>query len=148
MQRSTASPDDHISSISDDDVRADISTLDAEISRLMEGQERVLWEGKFWGGSDQRIIGYGAYEYRGRSGRSGEWFVVGLAAQKNYITVFVNAVADGAYVAEAYRERLGKAKIGRSSVSFKRLSDIDLPVLTELIMRARSQILGTTSPTR
>ena len=50
----------------------------------------------------------------------------------------MNAVADGAHLAEAYRDRLGKAKIGRSSISFKRLSDIDLPVLTELITRARS----------
>ena len=79
MDRSMMSPDEHIASLPDD-VRADISRLDAEISRVMKGQERVLWEGKFWGGSDQRIIGYGAYRYTGRSGASGEWFVVGLAA--------------------------------------------------------------------
>jgi len=141
MQRSKTSPDDHIASLADD-VRSDISTLDAEISRLMKGQERVLWEGKFWGGSEQRIIGYGSYRYTGKSGASGEWFVVGLAAQKNYITVFVNAVADGAYVAESYKERLGKAKVGRSSISFKRLSDIDLAVLSEAITRARTVTPG------
>ena len=141
MQRSKTSPDDHIASLADD-VRSDISTLDAEISRLMKGQERVLWEGKFWGGSEQRIIGYGSYRYTGKSGASGDWFVVGLAAQKNYITVFVNAVADGAYVAESYKERLGKAKVGRSSISFKRLSDIDLAVLSEAITRARTVTPG------
>ena len=141
MERSTRSPDDHIASLPDD-VREDITRLDAEISRVMKGQERVLWEGKFWGGSDQRIIGYGSYRYTGRSGASGEWFVIGLAAQKNYITVFVTAVADGAYVAETYRERLGKAKVGRSSISFKRLSDINLDVLSDLITRARTVTLG------
>jgi hypothetical protein len=141
MERSTKSPDDHIASLPDD-VREDITRLDTEISRVMRGHERVLWEGKFWGGSDQHIIGYGSYRYTGRSGASGEWFVIGLAAQKNYITVFVTAVADGAYLAETYRERLGKAKVGRSSISFKRLADIRLDVLSELITHARTVTLG------
>ena len=141
MQRTDRSVDEHIASLADD-VRADIARLDEVISSVMKGHERVLWEGRFWGGSDQRIIGYGAYTYKGRSGATGEWFVIGLAAQKNYISVFVTAVDEGAYLAEAYRERLGKAKIGRSSISFKRLADIDLPVLIELITRARKVTLG------
>ena len=137
MQRSDRTPDEHIASVPDD-VREDIATLDAEISRVMADTDRVLWTGKFWGGSDQRIIGYGTYSYKGKSGGSGEWMLIGLAAQKNYITVFVNAYADGAPLAESYKDRLGKAKIGKSTVSFKRLADIDLAVLLELIARARS----------
>ena len=141
MQRTTRSVDDHIKSLPDD-VRPDMARLDEEIASVMKGHERVMWEGKFWGGSDQRIIGYGRYTYKGRSGATGEWFVIGLAAQKNYITVFVVAVENGAYLSEAYKDRLGKAKIGRSSVSFKRLSDINLPVLTELITHAREVTAG------
>ncbi len=139
MQRSDRSPDEHIASVPEE-VRPDIETLDAEIRRVMAGADRVLWTGKFWGGSDQRIIGYGTYEYKGKSGSSGEWMLIGLAAQKNYITVFVNALADGAPVAEAYKDRLGKAKIGKSTISFKRLADIDLDVLLELIARARTAV--------
>jgi hypothetical protein len=141
MQRSERSPDDYIASLPDD-LRDDIARLDAEISGVMKGHERVLWEGKFWGGSQQHIIGYGSYSYKGKSGASGEWHVIGLAQQKNYITVFVVAVEDGKYLAEEYRDRLGKAKIGKSSISFKRLSDIDVPVLLELITRAREVQLG------
>jgi hypothetical protein len=136
MQRSSMTPDEHIASLPDD-VRGDIAALDARISEVMGDAGRVLWEGRFWGGSDQRIIGYGEYSYTGRSGRSGEWFIVGLAAQKNYISVFVNAVDGGSYLAERYAERLGKAKVGKSSISFKRLSDIDLNVLLELVGSAR-----------
>lgn len=136
MQRSSTTPDEHIASLPDD-VRGDIEALDARISEVMGDAGRILWEGRFWGGSDQRIIGYGEYSYTGRSGRSGEWFIVGLAAQKNYISVFVNAAPDGAYVAERYADRLGKVKVGRSSISFKRLADIDLDILLELIARAR-----------
>ena len=111
MQRSTTTPDQHIASLPDD-VRGDIATLDAQISEVMAGEERVLWEGRFWGGSDQHIIGYGAYTYTGRSGASGEWFVVGLAAQKNYLSVFVNGAEDGNSLVERYAARLGKAKVG------------------------------------
>jgi hypothetical protein len=137
VQRSTTPPEDFVASLPDD-VRTDIATLDAEISRVMAGYERVLWEGKFWGGSEQRIIGYGSYRYQGKSGASGEWFVIGLAKQKNYITVFVNAVLDGAYMAEAFSGRLGKAKVGKSTVTFKKLADIDIAVLSELLTSARS----------
>jgi hypothetical protein len=66
-----------------------------------------------------------------------DWFIAGLAAQKNYITVFVTAVEEGAYLAERYADRLGKVKVGRTTVSFKRLADVDLKVLLELIRRAR-----------
>ena len=135
MQRSDVTPDQFLASVGLD-VKPDMETLDRELSKVMTGLERVLWEGKFWGGSDQHIIGYGAYRYQGRSGRSGEWFVVGLAAQKNYLTVFVNAAEGGKDVAPIYA-RLGKAKIGRSTISFKRLSDIDLSALLELVTRAR-----------
>jgi hypothetical protein len=136
MQVSDKTPDAYIAGL-DDDVSEQIAALDVEIAQVMSGLERVLWEGRFWGGSEQHIIGYGRYRYTGRSGRSGEWFIVGLAAQKNYITVFVNAVDNGAYVAETYKDRLGKVKVGRSSVSFKRLTDVDIAVLTELVARAR-----------
>ena len=139
MQRSSTTPDEHIASLPDD-VRGDIAALDARISEVMGDAGRVLWEGRFWGGSDQRIIGYGEYSYTGRSGRSGEWFIVGLAAQKNYISVFVNAADDRGYLAERYADRLGKAKVGKSSISFKRLSDIDLDVLLELVGSARKVV--------
>ncbi len=137
MQRTDRPVEEHIASLPDD-VHADMARLDAEISLLMAGHQRVLWEGKFWGGTDQNIIGYGVYSYKGRSGASGEWFVVGLAAQKNYITVYGVAPSDDTAEAKAILDRLGKAKIGRSTVSFKRLSEIGLPTVLELVDRART----------
>jgi len=137
MQRTDRPVEEHIVSLPTD-VRADMARLDAEISLVMADHQRVLWEGKFWGGTDQNIIGYGVYSYQGRSGASGEWFVVGLAAQKSYITVYGVAPSDYTDEAKAIRDRLGKAKIGRNTVSFKRLSDIDLPTLLKLVDRART----------
>jgi hypothetical protein len=136
MQRSNMSPDEHIASLPDG-VREDIATLDAVIVSAMPGVDRVVWEGKFWGGTDQRIIGYGTYHYKGRSGAEGEWFIVGLAVQKTYLSLYVTGAADGTSLAKLYAPRLGKAKAGSANLQFKRASDVDLDVFRELVARAR-----------
>ncbi len=136
MERSTTTPDQHIASLPDG-VREDIAILDAAISEAMSGIERVLWEGVFWGGSSQQIIGYGSYRYRGRSGAEGEWFIVGLAAQKNYLSLYVNGAEDGTTLAKRYGPNLGKVKAGSGNIQFKRASEIDLDALRELVVRAR-----------
>ena len=136
MERSTTTPDEFIATLPDD-VRADMATLDRVISAAFAGDERVLWEGKFWGGTQQHIIGYGSYHYSGRSGAEGEWFVVGLAAQKNYLSLYVNATVDGQYVGKVYAPRLGKVKAGSANLQFKRAADLDLDVLRELATAAR-----------
>jgi hypothetical protein len=137
MQKSTTTtPEEHIASLPDD-VRADIATLDGAIAAAMPGEERVVWEGKFWGGTDQRIIGYGSYHYRGRSGAEGEWFIIGLAAQTSYLSLYVNAVDDGVKLGQRYAERLGKVKAKGANVQVKRASDVDLDVLREMVARAR-----------
>jgi hypothetical protein len=136
MERSKLSPDQHIASLPDG-VRDDIATLDTVIADAMAGEERVLWEGVFWGGSSQHIIGYGSYRYVGRSGSEGDWFIVGLAAQKNYLSLYVNAADDGQYIGKAYAPRLGKVKAGSANLQFKRASDLDLDVLREMVVRAR-----------
>ena len=136
MDRSTASVDEHIASLPDG-VREEIAALDAEIGTVMAGMERTLWEGVFWGGSSQHIIGYGSYRYKGRSGAEGEWFIVGLAAQKNYLSVYINAADDGQSLAKLYAPRLGKVKAGSANLQFKRAADIDFDVLREMVARAR-----------
>lgn len=140
MERSPVSPDDHIASLPDG-VREEIAALDVEISRVMAGEERVLWEGPMWGGTHQRIIGYGALVQEQRGG-SVEWFTVGLAAQKSHLSLYVNAAEDGQYLAKRYADRLGKVKVGSANVAFKRLSDIELPVLLEMAERARDLMLS------
>ena len=92
------------------------------------------------------MIGYGKYHYRYATGREGDWCMIALASQKNYISLYVVASCDGAYVAEGYKERLPKANIGKSCVRIKRLADVDLDVVRELvkagaeIMREQSQV--------
>lgn len=137
MENVNTRPDAYIKSLSDD-VRADVAKLDKEISKIMKGASRVLWSGLFWGGSKQNIIGYGDYPYL-RKGKKIEWFFIGLAVQKNYVSLYVNAVEDNKYLSQKYADQLGKVKVGASSISFKRLDDVDLPKLLEMLKRASLQ---------
>jgi hypothetical protein len=58
---------------------------------------------------------------------------IGIANNKQYISLYCCAADEKGYVAEGYRKRLPKANIGKSCVRFKRLSDLDEEVLRELI---------------
>ena len=85
--------------------------------------------------------GYGKYHYRYRSGREGDWILIGFASNKNYISLYITATTgDGRYLAESYRPRLPKASIGKSCIRFKRLSDVDIEVLTALLKEAAAHI--------
>ena len=136
MERVETSPGEYLASLPEE-VGADMTALDELITAALPGRSRCLWEGVFWGGSEQRIIGYGDMSYVRSDKKRVDWFLVGLARQKSYYSVYVNAVDGRRYVAEAYADRLGKAKVGKSSISFRTMADVDLDILSELIERAR-----------
>jgi len=82
------------------------------------------------------MLGYGKYHYRYPSGREGDWMLVGVASNKNYISLYVTASAPGGgYLAERYQDQLPKASIGKSCIRFKRLGDVDQDVLERLLRR-------------
>lgn len=139
MEKTATDPDTYIASLPAKR-RADLLSLDAHISQLMPGHSRVMWEGRFWGGSDQRIVGYGDYSYQRSGKQTVEWFIVGLAPQKNYISIYVNAADEDGHLVKKYADRLGKVKIGSAAISFKTVDDIDLDVLGELVTQARDRM--------
>ena len=130
-----SSPDDYIAN-QEQGVREVLDELHTLIKKALPGRDFCMWEGVFWGGSEQRIIGYGNYTYLRSDKKQIEWFLVGLTRQKNYFSVYVNAVEDKVYLAEIYGPRLGKVKTGKSSISFRNLSDVNLDVLSEMIEHA------------
>jgi uncharacterized protein YdhG (YjbR/CyaY superfamily) len=79
------------------------------------------------------MLAYGRYHYRYESGREGEWFIIGLASNKGAISLYVSAGDGTWYLAESYADRLGKVSVGKSCVRIKRLEDVDLDALRELI---------------
>lgn len=129
-------PGDHIASFEDTDVRACMAKLDALIVDALPDRRRDLWEGVFWGGTSQSIIGYGHIVQPRPRGADVDWFLVGLAKQKAGYSLYVNATTEKAYLAHSYADRLGKAKLGAASIGFKKLEDVDLDVLRDLLEHA------------
>jgi hypothetical protein len=121
-------------------------TVEEHIDSLPEGREEIVravhervraaapeLDVKMW---TDKIIGYGTYHYRYASGREGDWFPIGLANNKQYVSLYICAADDDGYLAEQNADRLGKVSVGKSCIRFKRLEDIDLDVVSELCRRA------------
>ncbi|MDQ3065098.1 MAG: DUF1801 domain-containing protein [bacterium] len=83
------------------------------------------------------MIGYGSFPYKNYKKEDIEWPVIALANQKNYVSLYVCAVKDGEYLAEKYKDKLGKVSVGKSCIRFKKLDDLNLDDLKELLILAR-----------
>ncbi|MBT8213332.1 MAG: DUF1801 domain-containing protein [Acidimicrobiia bacterium] len=136
METSQRDVDEFLASLPDE-FRDDMTEADAVIAAEMDGLPRQLYEGKFWGGTDQQIIGYGTMVTTRSDKSEVEWFVVGLAAQKRHLSVYINAVEDRQYLSEKYGDTLGKVKVGKASIGFTSAADIDLAALGRLVAKAR-----------
>ncbi len=82
------------------------------------------------------MLGYGTFPYKNSKKEMGVWHTVGLASQKNYISIYVCSVVDGKYVAETHKKELGKVTVGKSCISFKKLEDLNLDVLKKVLKTA------------
>ncbi|MET0989354.1 MAG: hypothetical protein ABWY54_01775 [Glaciihabitans sp.] len=135
MDKTQRDPSEYIDSLPEP-VRRDIHLLDEAIAGVMPDAERVMWEGVFWGGTEQHIIGYGELVQPRPGKKTVEWFVVGLTVQKDAISVYVNAVEHGQYLAEKYASTLGTVSTGKSVIRFRTASDLNLEALLDLVRRA------------
>lgn len=122
--------------IAANDPDGSLARIDEVITAALPGAARELWRGVFWGGTDQSIIGYGGIEQSRPRGRSVTWFLVGLARQKNHVSLYVNAAEDRTYLAKVYGPRLGRTRTGSASISFTSVEDLDLDVLDEMVRHA------------
>jgi hypothetical protein len=99
--------------------RDDIARLHERVKAVAPGLAAATQSG---------MLAYGRYEYRYASGREGSWFVLGIASNKAYISMYAPTLDLEPYVA-----RLPKANLGRGCIRFKRVDDVDLAVLDEVI---------------
>jgi uncharacterized protein YdhG (YjbR/CyaY superfamily) len=82
------------------------------------------------------MLGYGSFPYKNYKGEMLDWPIVALANQKQYMSIYVCAIADGEYLAEKYADKLGKVNVGKSCIRFKKLDDLDIPMLKKLLKEA------------
>ena len=82
---------------------------------------------KLWGTS---IIGFGDFHYKYKSGREGDWFLTGFSPRKNALTVYL--MCDLSHEGLDF-DGLGKYKLSKGCLYFKKIEDVDLNVLTQII---------------
>jgi uncharacterized protein YdhG (YjbR/CyaY superfamily) len=82
------------------------------------------------------MIGYGSFKYKNYKKEVIDWPTVSLASQKNYISIYICSVENGEYIAEKYKNDLGKVSVGKSCIRFKKLTDLNLTTLEKVIKLA------------
>src|SRR5262245_6761030 len=123
-----------LDSIVDAQQRQDSRTI-AEIMREITGVAPCMW------GSS--IVGFGSYHYRYASGREGDWPLTGFSPRKQNLTLYLSYGFDQHH---ELLERLGKYKVGKACLYLKRLDDVDLAALREIIRQSVEQVTRANMP--
>lgn len=123
-QPTRASVDDFLASVPDARRREDSRRL-VPIFEKITGEKATMW--------GSAIVGFGRYHYRYESGREGDAPLTGFSPRKNDLTLY----CDPAFTSFKDRlDRLGKHKTGVSCLYLKRLDDVDVDVLEEILTAA------------
>jgi Domain of unknown function (DU1801) len=113
--------DDFIEAVPNEEMRADSRVL------LKMMQKATKKKPKMWGPT---MIGFGDFHYKYASGHEGDTFLIGFSPRKAAISLYLScAIEEHAPLLN----KLGKHKTGKGCLYVKRLSDIDLKVLEQLI---------------
>ena len=120
-QPNNLSVDDFIDAVESEQKRDDSRFL-IKIMQEITGEEPVMW-----GAS---IVGFGNYHYKYDSGREGDWMLAGFSPRKQNMTVYMMGGFENQDVLLA---KIGKVKSSVGCLYVKKLADIDLEVLKEMI---------------
>lgn len=102
-------------------IAADCRTI-MQLMRKATGEEPRMW--------GTSIVGFGKYRYKGASGREGEWMLTGLSPRKANLSVYI---LSGLEQYAALLQKLGKHSTGKGCLYIKRVGDVDVKVLEQLI---------------
>jgi hypothetical protein len=116
--------DSFLDGIADETRRADCNAL-VKIMKRVTGAKPVMW--------GPSIVGFGSYHYKYASGHEGDACLVGFAPRKTEISIYIMS---GFAARDALLKKLGKHKTAKACLYVKKLADIDLAVLEELVRRS------------
>ena len=116
----TASVDDFLDAIENDQVRDDCRTITGIMQKATKAPPRM------WGTS---IVGFGTLRYTYANGKDAEFMVTAFAPRKQNITLYLGHLDEQ----RDLLEKLGTHSCGKGCLYIKRLSDVHLPTLTKLV---------------
>ena len=117
----TNSVTDFINTVTDETKRNDCFQI-IELMQIQTG-----FEAKMWGGA---IVGFGSYHYKYESGREGDAPLIGFSPRVNAITLYLAGDFDKK---EELLKKFGKHKTSKGCIYIKRLVDVDIKLLKEMI---------------
>jgi hypothetical protein len=126
--KSDNSVNDYITSLSDEQAVQDSHVL-IEMMQRISGQAPKLW--------NVGTIGFDTYHYKYDSGREGDAMVIGFYPRKGKITIYL---MDGTTRHSELLTQLGKYTGTGYCVYIKRLSDVELPVLEQIVQQSYQYI--------
>ena len=119
-----ASVEDFLNAIEDETVRNDCKVISKMMSKATNA------EPKMWGAS---IVGFGLRHIKSASGREVDWCIIGFSPRKANISLYMSL---GTGWNNDLLAKLGKHKTGLGCLYVKKLSDVDVKVLEEMIINS------------
>jgi hypothetical protein len=113
-----------LNKIRDQQLRDDCFAI-VEMMQKVSNCEPVMW--------GSAIIGFGTYHYVSKSGREGDWIMIGFSPRKQNISIYLMG---GLKKVEDQISKLGKYKIGGGCLYIKSLSNVNVTVLKKVFARA------------
>ena len=123
-----ASVEAYLAAIEDEVRRAECRALAKLMTKITKLPPRM------WGTS---IVGFGSYHYRYASGREGNAGLTGFSSRKGSIAVYLVASFEGQNELLA---QLGRHKMGKACLYIRRLADVKLKLLEQLVAGSVAEI--------
>lgn len=89
---------------------------------------------RMWGPS---IVGYGSYKYTCESGRTGEAALTGFAIRGRELVVYLGTEGEKQ---KSLLSKVGRHRMGKVCLYFKRLADLDKSVLEKLVVGSIAEV--------
>jgi hypothetical protein len=122
---------DFLAGVAHEERRKDAKKLSALFARAT-GEKAVMW--------GPSIVGFGKYHYTYESGREGDMCIAGFSPRSSALVLYVLA---GAKQQAALLAKLGKHTTGKGCLYLKKLADVDVEVLEELVRVSAAHVRAT-----
>ncbi len=115
--------------------KADMQQLHQLLLKLMPKTKLWFSDGKNHEGKivTNPNIGYGTYEIQYANKTSKSFYKIGISATTTGISIYLMGLKDTTFLKQTYASVLGKASITGYCIKFKKLKDIRIDVLQQIL---------------
>lgn len=123
-----SSVDAFLAAIESDERRKDCQALCSTLQKITQKQPQM------WGSA---LVGFGTYHYKYASGHEGDTPQISFSPRKEHISIYFN---DGFENKTHFLEKLGKYKQGKGCLNIKRLADVNVELLEQMMLQSFENI--------